>query len=79
MLHITIDELKAAVAEALAQEASPWLDTAGAAAYLGVGAETVKAWRKRGCGPRFRTVNRRLVRYHRDDLDAFVIGGDDRG
>jgi hypothetical protein len=53
---------------------SPWLDTAAAATYLGNSPKTLAIWRCRGEGPRYRVVNRRLVRYHVDDLDAFVRG-----
>ena len=54
---------------------SPWLDTVGAAAYIGFTPGTLKTWRKLGAGPRYRQVNGRIVRYHRDDLDAFVMAG----
>jgi hypothetical protein len=53
---------------------SPWLDTDGAADYLGARPGTLKNWRHRGEGPKYHVVNRRLVRYHRDDLDAFARG-----
>jgi hypothetical protein len=56
---------------------SPWLDTKAAAAYLGAAPKTLTVWRCLGKGPRYRTCGGRLVRYHRDDLDAFVIGGGD--
>ena len=79
MLHVTIEQVKEAVAEVLAAHSTPWLNTAGAAAYLGIEPDTMKAWRQRGYGPRYRLVNRRLVRYHRDDLDAFILGGDADG
>jgi len=51
---------------------SPWLDTPAAADYIGCKAGTLKAWRSRGEGPRFRIINNKLVRYHRDDLDAYL-------
>lgn len=57
---------------------SPWLDTESAAAYLGNSPKTLAVWRCRGEGPRYRVVNRRLVRYHVDDLDAFVRGESSR-
>lgn len=53
---------------------SPWFDTLEAAAYLKMRPGTLKNWRHRGEGPRYRVINRRLVRYHRDDLDAFAGG-----
>jgi hypothetical protein len=74
-MTLTIDDVRTAVTEALAARVdTPWLDTNGAASYLGVEAATMKTWRARGEGPRYRLCNRKLVRYHRDDLDAFVIG-----
>jgi hypothetical protein len=79
MSGITIGQIKEAVAESLAAASSPWLDTAGAAAYLGCQPATLKTWRSRGEGPRFHLVSVKLVRYHRDELDAFVWGADARG
>jgi hypothetical protein len=76
-MSITIDQVRQAVSEIVAGANSPWLDTAGAAAYLGCQPATLKTWRARGAGPRFRVVSAKLVRYHRDDLDAFVIVGGD--
>lgn len=54
---------------------TPWLSTEEAARYLGARPGTLKNWRHRGEGPRYHVVNRRLVRYHRDELDAFARGG----
>lgn len=53
---------------------SPWLDTEAAAKYLMRPIGTLKGWRSRGIGPAYRYVNHRLIRYHVDDLDAFVRG-----
>lgn len=53
---------------------SPWLTTEQAAAYLSVSAGTLANWRSKGNGPRYRAVGR-MVRYHRDDLDAFIMEG----
>jgi hypothetical protein len=76
-MGITIEQVRKAVADAVGAAASPWMDTPGAAAYLGCQPATLKTWRARGEGPRFRVMSGKLVRYHRDDLDAFVIGGSD--
>jgi len=57
---------------------SPWLDTDGAANYLGNSPKSLAVWRCKGQGPRYHTLNKRLVRYHVDDLDAFVRGEDGR-
>jgi len=54
---------------------TPWFDTEAAAAYLRREPGTLKGWRSRGEGPRFYVVNGQLIRYHVDDLDAFVRGG----
>ncbi|WP_174801472.1 helix-turn-helix domain-containing protein [Martelella limonii] len=53
---------------------SPWLDTAAAARYLGKAPGTLKGWRSKGEGPVFHVVSRQFIRYHIDDLDAFVRG-----
>ncbi len=53
---------------------SPWLTTEDAASYLSVSEGTLRNWRSRGAGPRYHTVGR-LVRYHRDALDAFIFRG----
>ena len=54
---------------------TPWMDTEEAAGYLGAKAGTLKNWRHRGEGPKYHVVNRRLVRYHESDLDAFALRG----
>jgi hypothetical protein len=75
---ITIDEVRHAVAEIftkmLAATQSPWFDTEGAAKYLGCTPGTMKVWRSRGEGPRYHVIQDKLVRYHVDQLDAFVRG-----
>ena len=53
---------------------SPWLDSDGAAEYLGCTSGTLKTWRSRGEGPRYNIIQNKLVRYHVDSLDAFVRG-----
>lgn len=60
---------------AILEPASPWLDTAAAARYLGKEPGTLKGWRSKGEGPTFFAVSRQFIRYHVDDLDAFVRGG----
>ena len=57
-----------------APQTSPWFDTLEAADYLGTKAGTLKNWRHRGEGPRYHIINRRLVRYHRRELDDYVLG-----
>jgi len=58
---------------------SPWMDTEEAAQYMGCKAGSLKSWRSQGKGPRFLVVNRKLVRYHIDDLDAYIRCGDGSG
>lgn len=53
---------------------SPWLDNEAAATYLSCTPGTMKTWRSRGEGPRYHIIQQKLVRYHLDDLDAFVRG-----
>lgn len=53
---------------------SPWLDTGDAASYLSMSPKTLAVWRCQGKGPEYKLVGGRLVRYHRDDLDAFARG-----
>ena len=74
MSQITLEAIREVVREELARPASPWMDSEAAAAYLGTTAGTLKNWRATGKGPKYHVVQDRLVRYHRDDLDAFVRG-----
>lgn len=53
---------------------SPRLDSDAAAEYLGCTPGTLKTWRSRGEGPRYNIIQSKLVRYHLEDLDAFVRG-----
>jgi hypothetical protein len=70
-----IDEIAEAVARALKRTArpTPWLTTGEAAARIKATPETMKTWRAKGGGPRYHGGHR-FVRYHVDDLDAFVRG-----
>ena len=45
-----------------------------AAAILMASVQTLRNWRWRGEGPRFRKIGQRLVRYRRADLEAFIEG-----
>ena len=55
---------------------SPWLTQEGAADYVRLSPKALEDMRRRGVGPRFHRVHRRLVRYHTDDLDAWLRGHD---
>ena len=70
-----IEAIRTTVLDAMSKRtASPWLDSDGAADYLGCSSGTLKTWRARGEGPRYHVLNEKLVRYHTADLDAFVCG-----
>lgn len=71
--------ITASVAEAIvAAKPSPWLGSEAAAEYLGCTPGTLKTWRSRGEGPRYHIIQSKLVRYHVEDLDAFVRGEENR-
>jgi len=57
---------------AAARKASPFLDTAQTAHYLGISTRTLAEMRERGEGPPFRKHGR-LVRYHIADVEAWLI------
>ncbi|ADZ70134.1 MAG: helix-turn-helix domain-containing protein [Xanthobacteraceae bacterium] len=61
-----------------AHHRSPWLDSEAAAVYLSSTPATLRTWRSNGAGPRYHVVQGKVVRYHVDDLDAFVRGEDGR-
>ena len=56
------------------KKTSPWLDSEAAAEYLSCTSGTLKTWRSQGQGPSYHVIQRKLVRYHIDELDAFVRG-----
>jgi hypothetical protein len=71
---ITIEQVEAAVRRVLESHTpAAWLNTAQAAEYLKANPDTLETWRKRGCGPRHHGGHR-FVRYHVDDLDAWMRG-----
>jgi predicted DNA-binding transcriptional regulator AlpA len=51
------------------------IDEREAAAILSVNVQTLRNWRWLKCGPRYRKVGGRLVRYLRSELLAFVESG----
>jgi hypothetical protein len=76
---LTIEDIEDALRRVLdTHNRSPWLDTAAAAVYLSSTPGTLKVWRSLGAGPRYHTVGNKLVRYHVNDLDAFIRGEADR-
>lgn len=52
---------------------TPWFTPEDAAAYLRLTRRGLEDMRGNGTGPRFHKVNARVVRYHRDDLDAWLL------
>jgi hypothetical protein len=42
--------------------------------FYGVEPETVRGWRKRGRGPRYKKINGKLIRYSLADLTAWAEG-----
>ncbi len=48
-----------------------YFDTVSSAAYLGVTRRQLESWRGLGCGPAYSKLGR-LVRYSRQDLDAWM-------
>jgi hypothetical protein len=55
------------------------VDEREAAAILAAEVRTLRNWRALGKGPRFYKIGQRMVRYHRDDLAAFITGDADEG
>lgn len=53
--------------------ATPWLAPDDAAAYLRLTVRGLEDMRRNANGPRFHKVGSRVVRYHRDDLDAWLL------
>jgi predicted DNA-binding transcriptional regulator AlpA len=53
------------------------VDEREAALILGVSVQTLRNWRTLGAGngPRWKKLGKRLVRYRRADLEAFVADG----
>jgi hypothetical protein len=49
-----------------------WQNEDAAAAYLAVSVHTLRGWRTKQCGPRFRKIGGKAVRYSTADLLAFV-------
>ncbi len=48
------------------------IDTVKASAHLDVEPRTLEDWRRRGVGPPYRRLGRRLVRYNLHELNAWV-------
>lgn len=49
-----------------------WMSPEVAARYLDSSVNTLNYWRCHGMGPAFKRVGQRMVRYSKEDLDAFM-------
>lgn len=75
MSDLSIAMIEDAIRRALdTHKRTPWLDSEAAAEYLTCTPGTLKTWRSLGQGPKYHVIQSKLVRYHIDDLDAFVCG-----
>lgn len=54
---------------------SPWLTPDDAAAYLSLTKRGLEDMRAQITGPRYHRVGTRIVRYHRNDLDHWLLSG----
>ena len=52
---------------------TPWFAPEDAAAYLRLTVRGLEDMRAKGTGPKFHKVNYRVVRYHVNDLDAWLL------
>ena len=75
-MDANFDQLVAAVTQRIQANAfaSPWLNTSQAAAYLGYAPRGLDDLRYRKIGPKYTKVSG-AIRYHRDDLDAWLNSG----
>lgn len=54
---------------------SPWMNESSAAAYLGYKTRGLGNLRRQGTGPKY-CMPDGLIRFHRDDLDAYMRSGE---
>ena len=81
-LNPILEDLARQIAEAVLKEVrsnppsdSPWLSEEKAAAYIGLKPRSMQNHRRQGTGPNFHKPGG-LVKYHRDDLDAYMRSGE---
>lgn len=55
------------------RSASPWMTPDDAASYLCLTKRGLEDMRAQSAGPRYHRVGSRLVRYHRADLDCWLL------
>lgn len=63
---------------AKSKQASPWMTTEEASTYLCMTKRGLEDMRAQSIGPRYRKVGSRLVRYHRADLDCWLLSDGQR-
>ena len=51
---------------------SEFLTSGQAAQFLQVSINTLSCWRSRGTGPSYVKLGKRLIRYRKSDLDAWI-------
>lgn len=49
-----------------------WMSPEVAARYLDSSTNTLADWRCKGKGPAYKKIGQRMVRYRKEDLDAFM-------
>lgn len=57
--------------EGLAKESQKIMDEDAAAEYLSVSSGTLRIWRSKGRGPKYRKIGR-MIRYDKSDLDVWL-------
>ncbi|MCB6177531.1 helix-turn-helix domain-containing protein [Rhodobacter sp. Har01] len=50
-----------------------WQSPETAAKYLDTAEQTLADWRCKGVGPAFKKIGQRMVRYRKEDLDAYMM------
>lgn len=75
-MSLFADLIAGRVADSLRQDlssASPWMTPDDAATYLRLTKRGLEDMRAQSAGPRYHRVGSRLVRYHRADLDCWLL------
>jgi hypothetical protein len=73
-----VAERVAKLLRAESKHASPWMTPKDAATYLCLTKRGLEDMRAQSIGPRYHKVGARLVRYHRADLDCWLLSDGQR-
>jgi hypothetical protein len=73
-----VAERVAKLLRAESKHASPWMTSEDAATYLCLTKRGLEDMRAQSSGPRYHKVGARLVRYHRADLDCWLLSDGQR-